>query len=431
MSEDKQVFGVNMSGFFNAEIGFGEAIRNNLNALEKAGIPSKAINFNVKLKHRLNDTSISFDDNINNFPINIVHVNMDSIPGFIQEKSSEYFKDKYNIGYWAWEMEDFPEIYTEYYKYYDEIWTCSKYCLDSISLKSSIPVINIPHAIDISPEDIDVNFETGMSSDCFNFLFIFDYNSLIERKNPLGLIDAYEKAFGVNNEKVKLILKTSIPNHHAKSKKIVLDRIGKNKSIIYKEEMLRRGELLALINKCDCYISLHRSEGFGLTMAEAMALGKPVIATGYSGNLDFMNVNNSFLVKYKMIKHDYDLSVLPKNNFWSEPDVYHAAEMMKFVFENQDYAKAIGIQAKEDIKNYFSLESIGNKMKKRLNIIEDLILPEYSDDDKRISLLELENKFNQQKINKLKSYSTIKLKLAFKNIQNKLFGKNRKYIWED
>lgn len=400
MKNDKEVFGVNMSGFFNAEIGFGEAIRSNLNALNKVGIPAKPINFNLNLSHRLNDNSVNFEDNNNNYPVNIVHVNMDAILTFLEEKSSEYFKGKYNIGYWAWEMEDFPDMYAEYFKFYDEIWTCSKYCLDSISLKSSVPVVNIPHPIDIKPEAIDGSFDTGMPKDCFNFLFIFDYNSLIERKNPLALIDAYEKAFGVNNEKVKLTIKASISSHHTKSRKKVVARIGDNKSIIYKEEMLRRGELLALINAADCYISLHRSEGFGLTMAEAMSLGKPVIATGYSGNLDFMNVNNSYLVKYKMIKHEVDLSVLPKNNYWSDPCVEHAASLMKYVFENQDEAKKIGEQAQKDIHKYFSLDFIGEKMKKRLDVIENIIIPHKGDTDAKDRIVALigENKILEKRV---------------------------------
>ncbi|MCL1667830.1 glycosyltransferase family 4 protein [Elizabethkingia ursingii] len=400
MEQNKKAFGVNMSGFFNAEIGFGEAIRNNLKALETVDIPTKPINFNLHLRHRLNDNSVKYDDNINDYPINIVHVNMDTIGSFLQEKSSDFFKGKYNIGYWAWELEIFPEVYTEYFKYYDEIWTCSKYCLDSISLKSNIPVINIPHPINVTTEDIDQNFEIGLSNDCYNFLFVFDYNSLIERKNTLGLIDAYEKAFGKNNQHVKLILKTSIPNHHPKAKEKVLSRIGDNKSIIYKEEMLRRGELLALMNQADCYISLHRSEGFGLTMAEAMALGKPVIATGYSGNLDYMNTNNSFLVKYKIVKQEDDLGVLPKDNYWSEPDTDHAAEMMKFVFNNQEYAKKIGEQARQDINKQLSLHTIGMKMKTRLNVIEKVILPERDNTHVKDNLVKLmsENKILEKRV---------------------------------
>lgn len=426
MNNNKEVFGVNMSGFFNAEIGFGEALRSNLNALKKVGIPAKPINFNLNVRNRQNDTSVSFEDNINNYPVNIVHLNIDAILSFIQEKSSDYFNGKYNIGYWAWEMEEFPDVYAEYFKFYDEIWTCSRYCLDSMSLKSPIPVVNIPHPIDIKIEDIDAYFETGISDDCFNFLFVFDYNSLIERKNPLGLIDAYEKAFGINNDKVKLILKTSLSNQHSKAKKKVIERIGDNKSIIYKEEMLRRPELLALINKADCYISLHRSEGFGLTIAEAMALGKPVIATGYSGNLDFTNANNSFLVKYKMVKHEVDLSVLPKNNYWSEPNTDHAAELMKFIFENQAHAVEIGKKAKEDIETHFSLEAIGNRMKTRLNIIENKILVERDGFEAKNNLLKIvsENKILQKRVTYLEKGFYNKARKKVNEILKKIKGRN-------
>lgn len=425
MSNDKEIFGVNMSGFFNAEIGFGEAIRNNLNALKKVGVPAKPINFNQNVRNRLNDTSVSFEDNINNYPVNIVHLNIDAILSFIQEKSTDYFQGKYNIGYWAWEMEEFPDVYAEYFKFYDEIWTCSRYCLDSMSLKSPIPVVNIPHPIDIKQEDIDSAFETGLSEDCFNFLFVFDYNSLIERKNPIGLIDAYEKAFGLNNEKVKLVLKTSLSNQHGKSKKKVMDRIGNNTSIIYKEEMLRRPELLALMNKADCYISLHRSEGFGLTIAEAMALGKPVITTAYSGNLDFTHVNNSFLVKYKMLKHEVDLSVLPKNNYWSEPDTDHAAELMKFVFENQEHAAETGRKAKEDIQTYFSLEAIGNRMKTRLDIIENKILTERNDFEAQNNLLKIisENKILEKRVKYLEKGLYNKARKKVNEILKKIKGR--------
>ncbi|MBW8524713.1 glycosyltransferase family 4 protein [Chryseobacterium chendengshani] len=426
MENKKKTFGVNMSGFFNAEIGFGEAIRNNLKALELMKIPAKPINFNMHLSNRLNDNSVNFEDNTNDYPVNIVHVNMDTIYSFFNEKSSAFFENKYNIGYWAWEMEEFPDEYVEYFKYYDEIWTCSRYCLDSISLKSDIPVTNIPHAIDINDDDINKNFDSGLSSEDYHFLFIFDYNSLIERKNTLALIDAYEKAFGVDNDKVKLVIKTSIPgNHLSKARKKVMTRIGSNKSIIYKEEMLRRNDLLALMNFADCYVSLHRSEGFGLTMAEAMALGKPVIATGYSGNLDFMTVNNSFLVKYKLIRHDYDLSVLPKNNYWSEPDTDHAAELMKFVFENQKHAVETGKRAKEDIHTYFSLDAIGRKMKKRLDIIENTILIERDDYEIKNTLLKLEsdNKILQKRVKYLEKGLYNKARKKVNDILKKIKGR--------
>ncbi|MDR1876754.1 MAG: glycosyltransferase family 4 protein [Flavobacteriaceae bacterium] len=422
MSINKEDFGVNLSGFFHAEIGFGEAIRGNLNALQKVGIKVQAVNFNLNLKHRLNDDSISTVEN-NTYPVNIIHVNMDTIGQFLKEKSLDFYKGKYNIGYWAWEMEDFPEKYRENFAFYDEIWTCSKYCLDSISLKSPIPIVNIPHSINIQEEDINKEYDAELPKDTFKFLFIFDYNSSIVRKNVLAVIEAFEKAFGKENTKVCLILKTSIPSYYIDDKNEIMNRIKDFRNVIYKEEMLRRENLLSLISQSDCYVSLHRSEGFGLTIAEAMALGKPVIATGYSGNMEFMNVNNSFLVKYKIVKLERDLGPLVKENSWSEPDVEHAAELMNFVFENQEYANEIGIRAKKDIQQNFSLTAIGNKMKRRLEIIEKELIPakDQTEVEQKIVEFQMENVVLKRQVYYLEKSLYNKIRKSV----NKFFSKLR------
>lgn len=418
-------FGVSLTGFFKAEIGFGQAIRDNLKALNEVGIKAEAVNFNLNLKHRLNDNSIDFVEE-NNYPVNIIHVNMDTIWELLKEKSPDFYRNKYNIGYWAWEMEDFPEKYCENFSFYDEIWTCSKYCLDSISLKSPVPVVNIPHPIDVSTLNINKDYNANLPIDTYKYLFIFDYNSLILRKNVLAVIDAFEKAFGKENEKVSLILKASISSHHIDDKNKIIDRIKDFKNIIYKEEMLRRGDLLSLIDQSDCYISLHRSEGFGLTIAEAMALGKPVIATGYSGNMEFMNVNNSFPIKYKIVELQKDIGPLFKGNLWSEPSIEHASELMKFVFENQEYAKKIGNRAKEDIINKFSLMAIGNKMKRRLDIIEKKILPLKNNEsiEKEFTFLKTENIFLKQRVHYLERTIYTKLRKSVNKFFSKLRGED-------
>ncbi|WP_128330735.1 glycosyltransferase family 4 protein [Apibacter sp. HY039] len=418
-------FGVNLTGFFKAEIGFGQAIRDNLKALNQVGIKAEAVNFNLNLKDRLNDSSIELSED-NKYPVNIVHVNMDTTWEFLKEKSPSFYKDKYNIGFWAWEMEDFPEKYCENFSFYDEIWTCSKYCLDSISLKSPIPVINIPHPIDINSLKINESYDSELKSDTYKFLFIFDYNSLILRKNVMAVIDAFEKAFGTENEKVSLILKASIPSHHPEDKNRIVKRIENFKNIFYKEEMLRREDLLSLINQSDCYVSLHRSEGFGLTIAEAMALGKPVIATGYSGNMEFMNINNSYPVKYELTELKKDIGPLLKGNFWSEPSVDHAAELMQFVYENQEQAKLVGLRAQEDIKNRFSLEVIGTKMKKRLEVIEESIIPFKNTEEvkQNLTYIKTENIFLKQRVHYLERTVYNKLRKSINKFFSKLKGEN-------
>ncbi|WP_312513350.1 glycosyltransferase [Chryseobacterium culicis] len=431
-------FGVNISGFFKAEIGFGEAIRGNIKALEAASIPHVAINFNLDLKNRLNDNSIEkqlTEEPIYN--INIIHLNPDTIPSFYQEKGADFFKKKYNIGFWAWELSEFPDSYNDYFSLFDEIWVPSSFCQKIVAAKSPIPVINIPHIIDIKDKDIDKEKEFSFSKDKFTFLFMFDYNSHLERKNTIAVIDAFEKAFP-NDENVQLVIKTSIPTYFPQDKEAILNRIQDRDNIIIIEEMLRREKLLALINQCDCYISLHRSEGFGLTIAEAMALGKPVIATGYSGNLEFMNVNNSYAVKYEMVELTKNVGQLQQGSSWAEPDVNHAAQLMNFVFSNNEEAQKIGAKAREDM-HLFNAKNIGSRMKKRLEYIQNHILSlEKNNTENEIMLMKLKhqtleehNKTLEDKVNALRKLTFVKLKVKIKNMKNKLTGKSRKYFWED
>ncbi|MBT2620640.1 glycosyltransferase [Chryseobacterium sp. ISL-6] len=430
-------FGVNISGFFKAEIGFGEAIRGNIKAFEAVSIPYVAINFNLNLQDRLNDTSL---ENLSEHPIydiNIIHINPDTIPAFFKEKGADFFRNKYNIGFWAWELSEFPDSYNEYFDLFNEIWTPSSFCQKIIAEKSPIPVINIPHIIEIKESDIDKIKKFDFSKDKFTFLFMFDYNSHLERKNTIAIIDAFEKAFS-DNEHVQLVIKTSIPTYFPKDKETLLNRIQQQNNIIIIEEMLRREQLLSLIDQCDCYISLHRSEGFGLTIAEAMALGKPVIATGYSGNLEFMNINNSFSVEYKMVELTENIGQLQKGFFWADPNILHAAQLMNFVFSHTNEAKKIGKRAQDDMQSFNSL-SIGHKMKRRLEYIQTNMLSKKTENiENKIMLMKLEyqaledkNKILLDKIDILRNLSFVKIKLQFKNFKNKLTGKNRKYFWED
>ena len=132
---------------------------------------------------------------------------------------------------------------------------------------------------------------------------------------------------------------------------------------------LYRDEVNALISLCDSYISLHRSEGFGLTMAEAMYLGKPVIATGFSGNIDFMNINNSYLVRYKLVEIDKDTGPYRKGHTWAQPDIGHAAELMRYVYNNQEAARETGKKAAEDIKLNLNYNTVGSEIRNRIERI--------------------------------------------------------------
>ncbi len=135
---------------------------------------------------------------------------------------------------------------------------------------------------------------------------------------------------------------------------------------------LPRAEVLGLIQCCDCYVSLHRSEGFGLTMAEAMLMGKPVIATAYSGNIDFMSMQDSLLVGYDLIPLERDYMPYKKGWLWANPHVAEAAEQMRWVYEQADEAKALGERAKLSAGRVLSLEAAGRRMANRLREIHEI-----------------------------------------------------------
>jgi glycosyltransferase involved in cell wall biosynthesis len=145
-------------------------------------------------------------------------------------------------------------------------------------------------------------------------------------------------------------------------------RASKGLNVRIVDKYLVKDELHSLMSLSDCYVSLHRSEGFGLTLAESMYMGKPVIATAYSGNMDFMTVNNSFPVKYTLIEIEKDTGPYKKGNVWADPDIGHAAEMMDFVYRNREIAAQIGQTASRDIRTLYSPSAIGRRAKERIDL---------------------------------------------------------------
>ncbi|MBD2432647.1 MULTISPECIES: glycosyltransferase [Fischerella] len=358
-------FGVNISGYVNSEFGLGEGVRGTIRAIEAVGIPFVINNCTFNTMHRKMDSSYTDFSDKNPYPINIIQVNVDMINTFISSASPEYFKNKYNVGFWAWELPEFPKEWLSAFNLFDEIWTPSAYCVDAIAPVSPIPVLKVMHSISL-PQPAITKQSLGLADNKLIFLFIFDFCSVFERKNPLAVIQAFQQAFGKVNQNVQLVIKFSnskyFPNQLKQLKTLVED--FKNIKII--DDYLLKDELNALIYHCDCYVSLHRSEGFGLTMAEAMYYGKPVIATAYSANLEFMNINNSFLVKYSLVTLTEDYGPYKKGNFWAEPDIDHAAYLMQHVFNNYADAKQVGKKASEHIKSVLSPKVIGEKIKNRL-----------------------------------------------------------------
>lgn len=426
-------FGVNISGYINKQFGLGEGVRSNIRAIKTTDVPYVINDFNITIsKHVMDETQNALAVSEENpYNINLVQINIDRLHSVMQETDKSYFQNKYNIAFWAWELENFPEESKVFFSLFNEIWVPSNFCTEAISKVSPVPVVKMMHSIEIETPSF-TRKDFNLPEDKFIFMTMFDYYSSIVRKNPIATIEAYEKSFGKNNPDVLLLIKTSISKEFSDEKKKLVDRIADNKSIIIIEEILERDQLYSLMNCCNCFVSLHRSEGFGLTMAEAMYLGKPVIATAYSANTEFMNLNNSFPVKYDLIKTGDLYYFSTEKDIWADADVDHASEQMSLVYNDKNIAAAIAQRGQSDVKKFLSPEVMGEKIKQRLELINKEIIPTLSTKtSNEESLLKFEIKILEEKLAKIRSLKPVQWKIQFKNLQNKLTGKKRKYFWED
>ncbi|ARV60975.1 glycosyl transferase family 2 [Nostocales cyanobacterium HT-58-2] len=405
--------GVNVAGYVNSEFGLGEGVRATLRALEAIDIPCVVNNCTFNTIHRkLDHTYTNFSDD-NPYPINIIQINPDMINTFIISAKPEYFKEKYNIGYWVWELPDFTQELLPVFHLFDEIWTPSSYSVEAIASVSPVPVLKFMHSISL-PQPTASKQSLGLPDNKFIFLFLFDFYSVFERKNPKAIIEAFQQAFK-DNEQVLLVLKFSNAKKFPDKFQQLKDLVRGNHNIKLIDKYLLKDELNTLIYHCDCYISLHCSEGFGLTMAEAMFYGKPVIATAYSGNTDFMNISNSFPVKYSLTTLSEDYAHYKKGNTWAEPDVNHAAYLMRYVFHNYEEAKQIGAKASEYIQSWLSPKIIGKKIKNRLEYISK------TNNKVDFSELSMELKHKNAEIERLKALVDYMEKSRFWQLRNQWF----------
>jgi glycosyltransferase involved in cell wall biosynthesis len=355
--------GINVVGYLTSEKGVGEGVRSDLRILEAAGIPHAANNFvdSGSENRELLPASLSTD---NPYSVNLIHINADMLPRFARQ-NRRYLAARYNIGYWAWELSEFPAEWNHAFSYLDEVWTPSVFTSDSVARVSPIPVHTMPHAIDPEIQTLPEFDRTSfrLPADAFVFLFMFDFQSYLERKNPLGLIKAFRQAFPGRKD-VLLLLKCSHAAEHPKQLKELQAAGGANVRIL--NTVLPRGAVHSLMSAADGYVSLHRSEGFGLTLAEAMLCGKPVIATAYSGNVDFMTKENSFPVPYKLIAIDRNYGPYKAGGSWADPDRDCAVDMMRYVVENRAAAMTTGAKGRTHVLTHLTPVVVGAQVRARL-----------------------------------------------------------------
>ena len=298
---------------------------------------------------------------------NLLCVNADSVLETAGRLGQEFFSGRYTIGFWAWEVSQLPSRFAPAFDPVDEIWVGSRHVRDAIAPMASVPVVVIPQPVSL-PARAAESPPPAHLPDGFRFLFAFDYLSVFERKNPLAVIEAFRRAFSPSDG-AALIIKSlnheRDPSAHVRLRAAAAEHTG----VHLIEHRLTTTERDGLMNAADCYVSLHRAEGFGYTLAEAMWLGKPVIATDYSGNTDFMNSGNSYPVRHELTPIGAGNEPYPAEGYWADPDTGHAAQLMRGVFEHPEEGRRRGTRAAADIRASHGLQVAGQAMIERLDVV--------------------------------------------------------------
>lgn len=336
---------MNVAGFLAGELGLGELARLVAEATAASGLPYSTWTYRETGSRQEADFA-ERPGTLHPFTAAVIHAS--AFPQWA-EAVPELVQEKYLAGVWAWEVSRFRP-YPRAFKLVDEVWTLSEHGRLAISERTEKPVLVFPiptrvpaAAADGAPgvEDLLPGLEAGRPY----FFFAFDHLSIFDRKNPLGLVEAFTRAFP-REDGPALVLKAINGGYRVKERDRLRDAVEGRTDFHLLEDYLPMEDVGRLMEGCLAYVSLHRSEGYGLTLAEAMVRAKPVIATAYSGNLDFMDDDTSLLVPWTPRRVGKWHDPYPAGATWADPDLDAAAQHLRWVVEHPDLAAAMGGRAR-------------------------------------------------------------------------------------
>jgi hypothetical protein len=360
--------GVNLVGYLDAALGLGEAARQVAAALEAGG----ALVAPLSLAHPTAPSSGTPRRGSGDGPhdITVVCTTPEGMPAARNELRARALDGTRTIGLWWWEVQGLPGRWMRSFDGLDEVWTGSRFVADVLGAVAPVPVVRMPLPV-AQPSVAAVGREALGLPDGFVFGFAFDPASGFERKNPLGLIDAFTRAFPGDGDE-HLVVKTFASGREPAAHAALLEAGGHHPRVHVLDRYMPSEEKNALIAALDCYVSLHRSEGFGLTLAEAMLLGVPVVATDYGGSRDFVTSFNAWPVDWhaQMIGPGND--PYPADGTWAAPDIEHAASALRAVRASPEEARRRAERAEEDIVREHAPEVAGAAMVARLRRLAGL-----------------------------------------------------------
>lgn len=348
---------VTVAGLFRSTTGMGEGARLCLSSLRSLGLETRY--FDLSATFGQQDLP---DANLVGEPARqeeggslIVHLNAPYVPFALVAMGRRLVRHRRVIGYWHWELQEVPRSWRKGFRHVHEIWVPSRFTADAVRPHTELPVRVVPHPVALSVDLALGRADFGLPENAFIVLTMFHTGGSFVRKFPIASVRAFRKAFGDDPNTLLLVKAADVKNVPWALGELERE-IGGAQNISLIHDKLSQKANAALIACADVILSLHRSEGFGLLPAQAMLLGKPVVATGWSGNMDFMTERNSALVDYTLItvcdpQGTYD----QPDQLWADPDVEHAAHWLRKLASSPELRWQLGAAAMEDAARTFSL----------------------------------------------------------------------------
>jgi glycosyltransferase involved in cell wall biosynthesis len=338
-------------------------------ALDAARVPSALIDLRLPCKNQMSDTTFAARlQDAAPHQVNVIHVDPPGMSDLDHHHGPALRRGKYTVGYWAWELPEFPDAWVSHAEFCDEVWAPSRFAADAMAAKLPVPVLTMPHAISFERPTGNSRAEFGLPRDQFLFLFLYDLNSYSARKNPAAVLEAFRLS-GLAGRGAALVIKVQNAAANPADFERLRSATAELPATTLIDATLSRRQIYELQNSCDCFVSLHRSEGFGLAVAECMYLGKPVICTDWSATAEFVDSTNGCPVRARTITLETSHGPYSKGQTWAEPDIAHAADWMQQLFADRDLASRLGNAARRTIETRFSPATVGAAYRRRLEAI--------------------------------------------------------------
>jgi hypothetical protein len=363
------VTGVNLAGYLGSTLGIGEAARQVRIALEAAGAFVAPLSLDhPSAPHEPGPHAGAAGAP---HPFTVACTTPEGVFAAADQLASA-FEGRRVVGFWWWEVDRLRGRWLRAFDAVDEVWAGSRYVADLIAPVAPVPVVRMPLPVAEPVAAEATRADLGLP-DGFLFGFVFDYASTLGRKNPAGLVAAFARAFPPDaGGEEHLVLKTLGGERHADAHEQLLRAAATHPRIVVRDERLDQGRRNALVAALDCYVSLHRAEGFGLTLAEAMLLGTPVAATDYGGSRDFLTAFNGWPVDYRLTAVGPGQDPYPADAEWAEPDVEHAAAVLREIRASPDEARRRAARGADEVRRAHVPAAAGARMVERLRVVAGL-----------------------------------------------------------